>query len=159
MAMSLNTVAYGTAVIGGLVLFAIGTPAERSAAAQASHAANKPVTPAYSVALNKQVAAYAAAVGPRAAPAAAKAGGIKLRSVGFDLPASDRAFPDEPGAELVTSNCTACHSPGMILNQPALTRAEWTGEVNKMRHTYKAPVAEEDVSAIVGYLASLKVTP
>jgi len=47
----------------------------------------------------------------------------------------------------------------MILNQPALTRAEWTGEVNKMLHTYKAPVAEEDVGAIVTYLASLKAAP
>ncbi len=159
MAISLNTVAYGAAVIGGLVLFAIGTPAERSVALQASLAAEKPVTPAYSVALNKQIAAYAAAVGPRAAPAAAEAGGVKLRSVGFDLPASDRAFPDGPDAELVTNNCVSCYPPGMILNQPALTRAEWTGEVNKMLHTYKAPVAEEDVGAIVTYLASLKAAP
>lgn len=159
MAITLNTVAYGTVVVAGLVLFAIGTPVERSAALQVRLAANTPVTPAYSVALNKQVAAYAAAVGPRAAPAVAEAGGVKLRSVGFDLPASDRAFPDGPGAELVTNNCQSCHSPGMILNQPALTRAEWTGEVNKMLHTYKAPVAEEDVDAIVTYLASLKVAP
>ncbi len=159
MAITLNTVAYGTVVVGGLVLFAIGTPVERSAALQARLAADTPVTPAYSVAVNKQVAAYAAAVGPRAAPAVAEAGGIKLRSVGFDLPASSRAFPDGPGAELVTNNCQSCHSPGMILNQPALTRAEWTGEVNKMLHTYKAPLAEEDVGAIVTYLASLKVAP
>ena len=47
----------------------------------------------------------------------------------------------------------------MILNQPALTRAEWTGEVNKMLHTYKAPVSENDVAGIVNYLASLKVAP
>ena len=159
MAITLNTVAYGTVVVGGLVLFAIGTPVERSAGLQARLAADTPVTPAYSVAVNKQVAAHAAAVGPRAAPAVAEAGGIKLRSVGFDLPASSRAFPDGPGAELVTNNCQSCHSPGMILNQPALTRAEWTGEVNKMLHTYKAPVAEEDVGAIVTYLASLKVAP
>ncbi len=159
MAMSLNTVAYGTVVIGGLVLFAIVTTAERSDQLQAALAADKPVTPAYSVALTKQVAAYAAAVGPRAAPAAAEAGGVRLRSVGFDLPASGRAFPDGPGAELVTNNCQSCHSPGMTLNQPALTRAEWTGEVNKMLHTYKAPVAEEDVGAIVTYLASQKAAP
>ncbi len=159
MAITLNTVAYGTVVVAGLVLFAIGTPVERSAALQARLAADTPVTPAYSVAVNKQVAAYAAAVGPRAAPAVAEAGGVKLRSVGFDLPSSSRAFPDGPGAGLVTNNCMSCHSPGMILNQPALTRAEWTGEVNKMLHTYKAPVAEENVGAIVTYLASLKVAP
>jgi len=73
-------------------------------------------------------------------------------------PRSGRGLPRQRRRR-AGNNCTACHSPGMILNQPALTRAEWTGEVNKMRHTYKAPVAEEDVSAIVGYLASLKVTP
>ena len=47
----------------------------------------------------------------------------------------------------------------MILNQPALTKAEWTGEVTKMLHTYKAPVEESDVPAIVAYLANLKVGP
>ncbi len=159
MAITLNTVAFGTVVVAGLVLFAIGTPVRRSSDLQARLAADKPVTPAYSVTVNKQVAAYAAAVGPRAAPAVAEAGGVRLRSVGFDPPTSDRAFPDGPGAELVTNNCQSCHSPGMILNQPALTRAEWTGEVNKMLHTYKAPVSEDDVAGIVTYLASLKVAP
>ena len=159
MALSPNAVAYGAVVVAGLVLLAVGTPGERSSDLQAHLAAGQPVTPAYSVALNQQIAAYAAAVGPRAAPAVADGGGVRLRSVGFDLPASDRAFPDGPGAELVTNNCQSCHSPGMILNQPALTRAEWTGEVNKMLNTYKAPVAEQDVGAIVTYLASLKVAP
>jgi mono/diheme cytochrome c family protein len=85
--------------------------------------------------------------------------GVTLRSVGFDFPGSDRAFPPGPGAELVGNNCQSCHSPGMILNQPALTKAEWTGEVTKMLHTYKAPVEESDVPAIVAYLANLKVGP
>jgi len=47
----------------------------------------------------------------------------------------------------------------MILTQPPLTRAEWTGEVAKMMHTYKAPVSDEDAAEIVTYLASLKVAP
>ena len=76
-----------------------------------------------------------------------------------DLPMSERAFPAGPGVELVTNNCTACHSPGMILTQPKLTRAEWTGEVNKMVRVYKAPVRQEDVAGIVDYLAELKVAP
>jgi hypothetical protein len=43
-----------------------------------------------------------------------------------------------------------------VLNQPALSKESWTAEVNKMIHAYKAPVAPEDVGAIVEYLAGLK---
>ena len=119
-----------------MALLAGGSPAERAATLQARQAADKPATPAYSAALNKQLAAYAVVVGPHAAPAMAEVAGVTLRSVGFDLPSSDRGFPPGPGAELAANNCQSCHSPGMILNQPALTRTEWTGEVNKMLHTY-----------------------
>ena len=98
MAIPPTTVAYGTVVIAGLVLFAIGTPVERSNALQARLAADKPVTPAYSVAVNKQVAVYAAAVGPRAAPAVAEADGIKLRSVGWRRRAHSRQEELDPHA-------------------------------------------------------------
>jgi len=107
----------------------------------------------------RKLAAYAAAVGPHAAPTTAQAAGTTLRSVAFGFPTSDRGFPPGPGAELVGNNCQSCHSVGMILNQPALTRAEWAGEVTKMLHTYKAPVSEDDVAGIVAYLAALKVAP
>ncbi len=159
MAVSFMTIAYGSVILGGIALLASGTPGERSTALQARLAAEKPEMPAYSVALNKQLAAYAAAVGPTAPPATAKADGVTLRSVGFDFPVSDRAFPSGPNVELMTANCQSCHSPGMVLNQPSLTRAEWTSEVNKMLHTYKAPVSEDDVAGIVTYLAALKVGP
>ncbi len=159
MNISMTAVAFGSIVLGGLVLFATGSPADRGAAEQARRAADVRPMPAYSVALAKQLAAYAAAVGPHAAPATAQAAGLTLRSVGFDLPTSDRAFPPGPGAELMAANCQSCHSAGMILNQPPLTRAEWTGEVNKMLHTYKAPVSEDDVAGIVTYLAALTPAP
>ncbi len=64
-----------------------------------------------------------------------------------------------PGADLMAGNCMSCHTPGMILNQPALTRAEWTGGVMKMVKIYKAPIDDADLPAIVTYLASLKVSP
>ena len=115
--------------------------------------------PADSQAPNARTAAYDADTGPHAPAAVAEGGGIRLRSVGVDLPAEGRAFPPGPGVALVAGNCTSCHTPGMILNQPALTRADWTSEVNKMIHTYKAPVDEADVPAIVTYLVSLKVAP
>jgi mono/diheme cytochrome c family protein len=81
-------------------------------------------------------------------------GDIALRSVKVDLPDSDRDFLG-PGAAVVNNNCLACHSAGMVLTQPRLPRAVWQAEVEKMRNTYKAPVAAEDVPAIVDYLAKL----
>jgi mono/diheme cytochrome c family protein len=155
MSISPNAVAYSTVIVAAMALIAIGTPSERAAGIVARPYA----TPAYSAALNAQLAAYAAAVGPHAAPATAEAAGVKLRSVGFDFPISDRTFPPGPGAELVSNSCQSCHSPGMILTQPPLTKAEWTGEVTKMLRTYKAPFDEKDVPAIVAYLASLKIGP
>lgn len=157
MAFTMNIAAYGAVILAGAALVVVGMPAERSVALQAQLTADKPVTPAYSLEVDKQVVAYNAQVGPHAALTTASAAGVRLRSVGFDLPTSDRAFPPGAGVELVTINCTACHSAGMILNQPALTNAEWTGEVNKMLHIYKAPVAQEDVAGIVAYLSSMKV--
>lgn len=153
MPISANALAYGTVIVVAVSLFLGGTPADRSAALQARRAATHETTPPYSAALAKQLAAN----GPHAAPAFAEAAGLKLRSVGFDLPTSDRAFPPGPGAELIGKDCAACHSAGMILTQPQLTRAEWTGEVTKMIKVYKAPVPEEDVAGIVTYLAALKI--
>ena len=44
----------------------------------------------------------------------------------------------------------------MVLTQPPLTKASWEDEVNKMRNIYKAPIAAEDVPAIVTYLVNTK---
>jgi hypothetical protein len=44
----------------------------------------------------------------------------------------------------------------MVLNQPALPKAAWEAEVKKMMNAYKAPVAPEDVGAIVDYLSGLQ---
>jgi mono/diheme cytochrome c family protein len=100
-----------------------------------------------------------AKVGPTAPKASVEAAGIRLRSVGFELPTEGRDLPTGPGADVTAANCVACHTPGMILNQPALTRLEWTGEVTKMVKVYKAPVDAADIPAIVTYLAGLKVAP
>jgi mono/diheme cytochrome c family protein len=97
----------------------------------------------------------AAAASPDAAPATAQ---FTLKSVSVDLPPdSDRSFPPGPGVEVISSNCVACHSAGMVLTQPALSRAAWDAEVHKMIATYKAPISEADAATIVAYLAQLKV--
>src|SRR5260370_39535287 len=80
----------------------------------------------------------------------------ELKSVKIDLPDSDRMFPDGPGSDAINNNCLACHSAGMVLNQPALPKQAWTAEVNKMINNYKAPIAPEDVGTIVDYLTALK---
>ena len=83
---------------------------------------------------------------------------LTLQSVNVDLPAGDRMFPDGPGAEVANDNCLACHSAGMVLNQPALPKAVWESEVDKMRNVYKAPVDDKNVDVIVHYLISIKGT-
>jgi len=79
---------------------------------------------------------------------------IQLKSVSVDFPPDRRAFPPGPGVEAMDGNCLACHSAGMVLYQPTLTKAQWEGEVTKMRNVYKAPIEAKDVDAIVGYLVT-----
>ncbi len=87
--------------------------------------------------------------------AAQTAAAFDLKSVKLDLPENDRMFLEGPGSDAINNNCLACHSAGMVLNQPALSRQAWADEVNKMINAYKAPVDPGDVSAIVGYLTWL----
>lgn len=84
-----------------------------------------------------------------------RAAALELKSVRVDLPEGDRMFPDSPGADAINNNCLACHSAGMVLNQPALSRQAWAAEVNKMINVYKAPIDAGDANAIVDYLANL----
>jgi hypothetical protein len=93
-------------------------------------------------------------VPPTSAPAAAT--GFVLKSVSVDLPTSDVVFPGGAKADAIAANCLSCHSAGMVLTQPDLSKVAWTGIVEKMIHAYKAPVAEADVAAIVDYLQETK---
>ncbi|HUZ32919.1 MAG TPA: cytochrome c [Xanthobacteraceae bacterium] len=85
------------------------------------------------------------------------ASGVTLHSVSTKFPDPGRLFPGGSSADAINNNCLACHSTGMVFTQPKMSRAEWQAEVNKMRNTYKAPVADADVPAIVDYLANLTV--
>ena len=93
------------------------------------------------------------------APLCARAEGkLSLKTVSVDLPADDRMFANEPGSDAANNNCLACHSADMVLNQPALSKAQWKAEVDKMRTAYKAPIGPKDVDPIVDYLVSLRGT-
>jgi cytochrome c5 len=81
---------------------------------------------------------------------------IELKSTKVDLPESDRMFPDGQGSDAINNNCLACHSAGMVLNQPVMSKEAWTSEVKKMINNYKAPIAPEDVGTIIEYLVNLK---
>jgi len=94
-----------------------------------------------------------AALTPLGAHAADK---LMFKSVNVDLPTGDRMFPERPGAEVVNNNCLACHSAGMVLTQPALSKEQWHAEVEKMRTAYKAPIDPKDVETIVNYLVTIQ---
>ena len=88
-------------------------------------------------------------------------GGLTLTSTSVTFPDDDVQYAQGPGADVMNQNCTACHSANMVLAQPALSATQWKSEVEKMRNTYKAPVQEKDVPAIVAYLTALsgKIAP
>ena len=89
------------------------------------------------------------------APSSVTGAGVTLHSVSVDFPDPGRLFPGGDKANAINNNCLACHSAGMVLTQPRLSRAEWEAEVNKMRNIYKAPVDASDVPTIIDYLADL----
>lgn len=75
--------------------------------------------------------------------------------VQVELPASAEAFPAGVGADIATSQCLICHSAGMVLRQPALTRNEWHAEIVKMRSVYGAPIPEDQVGGLTEYLVGI----
>lgn len=133
MKIDILTVAYGCILVGGAVLALQGRPSPT------------PQTPPLRT------------PGLYAKPGSS-AGIPLLTTASIELPTEERAFPEGPGVEVANQNCTSCHSPGMVLNQPLLTSSVWEEEVKKMRATYHAPVAEADVPAIVAYLTAIKGT-
>lgn len=59
------------------------------------------------------------------------------------------------GRQLVEANCSMCHSLDYIqMNSPLFDRKGWEASVAKMMKVMGAPIRNEDVPAIVDYLAS-----
>lgn len=79
---------------------------------------------------------------------------IALSSQSMTLPTETVALP--ASAEIVITNCTACHSAELILTQPKLKPAQWAAEVAKMRTAYKASIAESDDPKLVAALVALQ---
>ena len=93
------------------------------------------------------------------APTSVTAAGVTLTSVSVEFPGSSGVFPNAPGVMQVNENCLTCHSAGMVLNQPNLTKAAWQGVVKQMITQFQAPIAAGDIQPIVDYLASTKGKP
>ena len=105
----------------------------------------------------RTILAVTLAAGVALLPFCAKAQGkVSLKSVTVDLPPGDDTFPNGPGADAINNNCLACHSADMVLNQPALPKAQWEAEIDKMITAYKAPIDPKDVGAILDNLVSIK---
>ena len=105
----------------------------------------------------RKILPIAVVAGVVLAPEAARAEEkFSLKSVSVDLPTSDRTFPNGPGSDATNNNCLICHSAGMVLSQPGLSKAAWQAEVNKMRTAYEAAIDPKDVDAIADYLVSIR---
>lgn len=86
--------------------------------------------------------------GCEAAPA------VTFADAAVTLPDDPLDLPDLPGRQAVVENCTACHSPSTMLQQPRVSREKWEGIARKMIEVYKAPVDEAAIPAIAGYMVA-----
>lgn len=84
---------------------------------------------------------------------------VTFEDVAITLPNDPIDYPDLPdlqGRDVVIANCTACHSPSTMLQQPQVSREKWESQVKKMVEVYKAPVDPEAIPAIVDYLVAVQ---
>ena len=72
------------------------------------------------------------------------------------LPEIKTELPPGPGREAIETYCMVCHSVDYILIQPKFSKETWTAEVTKMQKTYSAPIPDEKVPELVGYLMSVR---
>jgi len=73
-------------------------------------------------------------------------------AINVSLPTSAVDFPAGKGSDIANANCLICHSAGMVLRQPPLTVAEWNTEINKMKSSFGAPIASDQIDELAHYL-------
>lgn len=112
----------------------------------------------------------------RAAPASASASALALAALlllaacdsapavvftdaSITLPEDPLDLPPGPGREAVIENCTACHSPSTMLQQPKVSREKWESIVGKMRKLYKAPIDDDAAALAVDYMVHIQSQP
>lgn len=81
---------------------------------------------------------------------------VKFANASITLPDDPIDLPDGPGRDAVIENCTACHSPSTMLQQPRVSREKWESIANKMIEVYKAPVDQAAIPAIADYMVAVQ---
>ena len=81
---------------------------------------------------------------------------VAFADASITLPDDPLDLPPGPGLQTVVENCTACHSPSTMLQQPQISREKWESTVGKMITIYKAPVDEAAIPAIVDYFVAVQ---
>jgi mono/diheme cytochrome c family protein len=83
-------------------------------------------------------------------------GPLLAAPVSYKIPEETAAFKPGTNLDVVTNNCSACHSADYINTQPLMKdkKSFWQAEVTKMIKVYGAPIDEADVGKIVDYLAA-----
>jgi hypothetical protein len=85
-----------------------------------------------------------------------RAPAVVFKDAAINLPDDPLDLPPGPGRQAVIENCTACHSPSTMLQQPKVSTDKWQSIVGKMITVYKAPVDEEAIPAIVEYMVAVQ---
>lgn len=76
--------------------------------------------------------------------------------VEITLPAETATLREStlPGYILAQQKCSICHSVDYIKFQPpGMNLEQWTAEMEKMQHSYGAPIDEQEIKSIAAYLA------
>jgi hypothetical protein len=81
---------------------------------------------------------------------------VTFADASITLPDDPLDLPDLPGREAMIANCTACHSPSTMLQQPKVSREKWESQVKKMVEIYKAPIDQAAVPAIIDYMVAVQ---
>lgn len=83
----------------------------------------------------------------------------EFKDASITLPDDPIDLPEGPGRDAVIENCTACHSPSTMLQQPKVSAEKWVTIIGKMKKLYKAPVDDAAVPAIVEYMVYVQSQP
>lgn len=84
---------------------------------------------------------------------------VEFQDASITLPDDPIELPEGPGRQAVIENCTACHSPSTMLQQPKIPREKWGAQVKKMIELYKAPVDPKAVPQIIDYMMHVQSQP
>lgn len=81
---------------------------------------------------------------------------VTFADVAITLPDDPLDLPPGPGRQTVIENCTACHSPSTMFQQPEISREKWQSLIGKMNGVYKASVDEASIPVIIDYLMTVQ---